>query len=334
MGFPADCHILSTVEASRLRDEPRAALTSVGNGAERIPGWGTLPEVCARLTVGAIVIAFPATPQLLRRLACAAGRRGCRFYVAPPSAREPAPETPPADPFSAHGLLEAPTEAVAGASTAAHPFGRRALDIVASLALMIVTLPIVLAAAAAIGVESRCAPFFVQTRVGRAGKTFRMFKLRTMQPESPPFARSPAAGDPGVTRVGRLLRTAGLDELPQLINILRGEMTLVGPRPEMPFIVAQYSALQRERLAVVPGLTGLWQLRGDRHAAIHDQIEYDMYYIAFRSASLDARLVAETVLFALRGCRRVLLSALSRSAAGHANPPSRHAPTSPVAPRD
>ena len=79
--------------------------------------------------------------------------------------------------------------------------------------------------------------------------------------------------------MGRLLRRTSLDELPQLLNVLRGDMSLVGPRPEMPFIVEQYSPLQRRRLAVKPGITGLWQLSGDRAFLIHENIEYDLYYL-------------------------------------------------------
>jgi hypothetical protein len=90
---------------------------------------------------------------------------------------------------------------------------------------------------------------------------------------------------------------SGLDELPQLINVFRGEMSLVGPRPEMPFIVDGYSPLERQRLRVKPGITGLWQLSADRHAEIHENIEYDLYYIDHRSLMMDALILLETVFF-------------------------------------
>ena len=148
--------------------------------------------------------------------------------------------------------------------------------------------------------------FFSQMRVGLNGQQFRMWKLRTMRSTAPAYARSPADRDANITRVGRVLRVTGLDELPQLLNVLRGEMSLVGPRPEMPFIVEQYTPLQRERLGAVPGITGLWQLGGGRSAPMHEQIEYDFFYIACRSLALDLRIVLQTALYALRGVSRAL----------------------------
>ena len=184
---------------------------------------------------------------------------------------------------------------------------RRAADVTIASIATIFLLPFAVAAAIAVCAESRGGSLFVQTRIGRFGRPFKLFKLRTMYRSAPEYARSPISGDPAVTRLGRFLRATGLDEVPQLINVLRGDMTLVGPRPEMPFIVEQYSSLQRSRLDVRPGLTGLWQLRGDRHSAIHDQIEYDLFYIAFRTPALDARLLAETAAFAVRGSVKALL---------------------------
>jgi lipopolysaccharide/colanic/teichoic acid biosynthesis glycosyltransferase len=98
--------------------------------------------------------------------------------------------------------------------------------------------------------------------------------------DAPKYSYSPGAGDdPRVTSIGRFLRHTGLDELPQLINVVLGQMSLVGPRPEMPFIVEQYTPLQRRRLAVKPGMTGLWQISADRAFLIHENPEYDLYYI-------------------------------------------------------
>jgi lipopolysaccharide/colanic/teichoic acid biosynthesis glycosyltransferase len=98
--------------------------------------------------------------------------------------------------------------------------------------------------------------------------------------DTPAYEFSPQTGfDSRITRIGRLLRRTCFDELPQLWNVLRGEMSLVGPRPEMPFIVDGYTPLQMKRLAVKPGLTGLWQLSGDRQCLIHENLEYDLYYL-------------------------------------------------------
>jgi lipopolysaccharide/colanic/teichoic acid biosynthesis glycosyltransferase len=107
--------------------------------------------------------------------------------------------------------------------------------------------------------------------------------------------------DPRITRVGRFLRKMSLDELPQLFNVIKGEMSLVGPRPEMPFIVATYNEIHRERLKMLPGITGLWQLSGDRKKAIHENMDYDIYYGGNMSFFLDVAILIETLIFAFRG---------------------------------
>ena len=101
--------------------------------------------------------------------------------------------------------------------------------------------------------------------------------------------------------MGRILRHTCIDELPQLLNVLRGEMSLVGPRPEMPFIVEQYEPVHRKRLAVKPGITGLWQLSADRMSPIHENISYDLYYVRHRSILMDVAILLHTLVFAFRG---------------------------------
>jgi lipopolysaccharide/colanic/teichoic acid biosynthesis glycosyltransferase len=123
-----------------------------------------------------------------------------------------------------------------------------------------------------------------------------------MYRDAPTYGYSPRAGeDPRITGIGRFLRRTSLDELPQLINVFRGQMSLVGPRPEMPFIVQQYTAWQRQRLAVKPGITGLWQLSADRAFLIHENMEYDLYYTRHRSLFMDVAILLHTFLFAARG---------------------------------
>ena len=127
--------------------------------------------------------------------------------------------------------------------------------------------------------NSRGPVLFRQERVGRQGQLFTMYKFRSMYVEAPQYGYSPTAErDPRITPVGRLLRRTSLDEIPQLINVVLGQMSLVGPRPEMPFIVEQYTHLQQQRLAVKPGITGLWQISADRKFLIHKNLEYDLYY--------------------------------------------------------
>jgi len=118
----------------------------------------------------------------------------------------------------------------------------------------------------------------------------------------PQYEFSPQSpNDPRITRVGRFLRRTSLDELPQLLNVLQGSMSLVGPRPEMPFIVESYSDKHRQRLCIKPGLTGLWQLSGDRAFLIHENLEYDLYYIQNRNVFMDLAILLHTSIFATRG---------------------------------
>ena len=179
---------------------------------------------------------------------------------------------------------------------------KRVCDVLASLVLMVIGLPIFLLLAVAIKVDSRGPMLFRQERVGQDGKLFRMYKFRTMGTTAPSYAYSPlASNDPRITRLGKLLRRTSLDEVPQLLNVLQGSMSLVGPRPEMPFIVEQYTERHRQRLQVRPGLTGLWQLSGDRAFLIHENIEYDLYYIQHRNLFMDLAILLHTIIFATRG---------------------------------
>lgn len=179
---------------------------------------------------------------------------------------------------------------------------KRLFDYVVSLCLLVLGSPIFLTLSVLIKIDSKGPVLFRQDRVGRDGRVFRMYKFRTMQTTAPAYDFSPReSSDPRITPIGRFLRRSSLDELPQLINVLRGEMSLVGPRPEMPFIVDKYNAHHRRRLEVTPGLTGLWQLSGDRRFMIHENIEYDLYYIQNRNFFMDLALLLHTSLFAMRG---------------------------------
>ena len=175
-------------------------------------------------------------------------------------------------------------------------------DSAAAIALTVLFIPLLLLIALAIRLESPGPVFFRQIRVGKNGRQFKLYKFRSMHVTAPQYAVSPTeAADPRITRVGRFLRRTSLDELPQLINVLKGDMSLVGPRPEMPFITEQYTAVHRQRLRVMPGITGLWQLSADRAFQIHENIQYDLYYIRNRSFFMDFAILLHTVLFAMKG---------------------------------
>lgn len=179
---------------------------------------------------------------------------------------------------------------------------KRAMDVALSLVSLLVVSPVLAAAALAVRYSSPGPVIFRQRRVGYKGRPFHMYKFRTMRVDSPEYACSPTCGtDPRITRVGRILRHTCIDELPQLLNVLRGEMSLVGPRPEMPFIVDGYEPEHRKRLAVKPGITGLWQLSADRMSPIHENISYDLYYVRHRSFLMDAAILLHTLVFAFRG---------------------------------
>ena len=180
---------------------------------------------------------------------------------------------------------------------------RRAFDLLISLTATIVTAPVVVLLAAAIALESRGHPIYTQTRVGRDGRTFAIYKLRTMVSGAEFIGAGLAIqeGDERITALGRFLRRYSLDELPNLWNVLRGEMSIVGPRPTLQVQVEQYSERQRGRLAVKPGITGWAQVNGRASLPWSERIELDLWYVEHRSLALDARILARTLVMVLTG---------------------------------
>lgn len=174
---------------------------------------------------------------------------------------------------------------------------RRLFDVVVAGAAMILTGPVVLAAMAAIRIESPGHPIYRQRRVGRHGREFDVLKLRTMVhgAEGMGAGMAVAEGDPRITRVGAFLRRTSIDELPNLVNVLRGDMAIVGPRPTIPVQVAQYTERQRGRLAVKPGITGWAQVQGRASLPWSQRIELDLWYIEHRSWRLDLEILKRTV---------------------------------------
>jgi lipopolysaccharide/colanic/teichoic acid biosynthesis glycosyltransferase len=180
---------------------------------------------------------------------------------------------------------------------------RRAIDIVVSAVLLLLSAPVMIAALLAIRLTSRGAAIFRQRRSGLHGVQFDMLKLRTMVDGAEHIGAGLAvnANDSRITRVGAFLRRTSLDELPNLLNVLRGEMTLVGPRPTLPAQVAQYTARQHGRLSVKPGITGWAQVNGRASLPWSERIELDLYYIEHRSLLLDLRILARTPTLVLGG---------------------------------
>jgi lipopolysaccharide/colanic/teichoic acid biosynthesis glycosyltransferase len=173
----------------------------------------------------------------------------------------------------------------------------RALDLVVASLVLAITSPLLAVAALLIKLESRGPVFYRQRRVGRDGQPFDLWKLRTMVPgaESMGAGIYVVEGDPRITRVGRRLRRFSLDELPNLVNVLRGEMAIVGPRPTVQEQVDRYTERQRRRLDVKPGITGWAQVNGRTSLPWPERIELDVWYVEHRSLRLDLRILVKTV---------------------------------------
>ena len=180
---------------------------------------------------------------------------------------------------------------------------RRAFDIVVAGAALLFFSPVLLLAMLAIRLESPGSPIYRQRRVGLGGEEFDVLKLRTMVTGAEHIGAGMAIdeGDTRITRVGGFLRRTSLDEIPNLINILRGDMAVIGPRPTIPIQVAQYTDRQRGRLAVKPGLTGWAQVNGRAALPWPDRIELDLWYIEHRSWKLDFQILLRTARMVLSG---------------------------------
>ncbi len=192
-------------------------------------------------------------------------------------------------------------------------YGKRALDLLAAAAAIILLFPVFLLTALAIKLDTPGPVFYRSTRVGRGGRTFTFYKLRSMihgaehhrhriahlnEVSGPVFK---IARDPRITRVGRFLRRTSMDELPQFWNVLVGDMTLVGPRPPLPDEVEKYEPWQLRRLSVRPGITCLWQISGRSRLGFDEWMRLDMEYIERRSLGLDLKILAQTIPAVLSG---------------------------------
>jgi len=179
----------------------------------------------------------------------------------------------------------------------------RAFDVALATAGLVLGAPLMLAAAIAIRLESPGSPIYRQRRVGLHGRPFELYKLRTMVAgaEYTGAGITVDQGDARITRVGALLRGTSLDELPNLVNVVRGELAIVGPRPTIQAQVDQYSEHQRRRLEVRPGITGWAQVQGRASLPWHERIELDVWYVDNRSAVLDLRIILRTIRLILRG---------------------------------
>jgi lipopolysaccharide/colanic/teichoic acid biosynthesis glycosyltransferase len=180
---------------------------------------------------------------------------------------------------------------------------RRAMDVAGALLGLLLASPLLAFAAVAIRLGSPGHAIYRQRRVGRRGAPFDLYKLRTMVSGAERMGAGLAvdAGDERITRIGALLRRTSLDELPNLVNVLRGEMSLIGPRPTVQVQVDRYTDRQRGRLLARPGITGWAQVNGRASLPWHERIDLDLWYIEHASLALDLRILAATVRMALTG---------------------------------
>ena len=197
---------------------------------------------------------------------------------------------------------------------------KRFLDVTIAVLALVLLSPILAGIAVAIRLDSSGPALFKQTRIGRGGSKFEILKFRTMVDAADEslhaefvkaLMRQESAadtvhktfklnGDPRLTRVGRFLRTTSLDEIPQLVNVLRGEMSLVGPRPDVPYAVEEYEPRHWRRFDVLPGITGLWQVSGRSELSPIEMLELDLRYVESYSLLLDCKILARTIPTVLR----------------------------------
>lgn len=201
----------------------------------------------------------------------------------------------------AHGRPFVPAE---GNRRPAYRFAKRVIDVLGAGALLVVLSPLLLVLLVVLAVTTRGRPIFCQRRIGYRGRPFTMFKFRTMRPDAERVRHLVAneqsgpvfknRRDPRVTRIGRFLRKTSLDETPQLVNVLLGQMSLVGPRPPIGDEVARYEPWQRRRLAVKPGLTCLWQVSGRSEISFEDWVRMDIWYVRNQGLATDLKLLLRT----------------------------------------
>ena len=178
---------------------------------------------------------------------------------------------------------------------------KRVLDILIAIAVMVILSPVIVTIWIAIKLSSKGPAIFKQERAGKNSKPFVFYKFRTMKPDVEPFGPSPKSGqDPRLTKVGKFLREYSLDELPQLFNILKGNMSIVGPRPLYISQIPEWNERKKKRLLVKPGLTGLAQIKGRAELTREEKLEFDVKYVETASLLTDIRIILATVAYVFK----------------------------------
>ena len=201
-------------------------------------------------------------------------------------------------------VAQEPASAIGFAPAKSHLLFKRSFDFLVSALLLILLAPVFAAITVLIRADSPGSTIFRQNRIGKDARVFTIYKFRTMVSDAPAYSYKVAIGDARITRVGAWLRRSGLDELPQLWNVLRGDMSLIGPRPELPFIVEQHQGWDHPRFSVRPGITGWWQIHHRNDVPMHLDLEYDNYYLEHLSWALDWMIARTTVGLIVKGVFR------------------------------
>lgn len=196
------------------------------------------------------------------------------------------------------------TETAKNISELLYFFLKRIIDIIFSAVILFALSPLFIIIPILIVLTSTGPAIIKQRRAGMDGKVFHLYKFRSMKGDVA-YAYSPTTNnDKRITRIGKFLRKTGIDEIPQFINVIKGEMSIVGPRPEMEFIVEKYNDLEKMRLSVKPGITGLWQIKASRKKLIHENLDFDLRYIENKSLQLDFAIMLETALFMIKSINK------------------------------
>jgi exopolysaccharide biosynthesis polyprenyl glycosylphosphotransferase len=309
--------VIGVVENGRID----AGVPEEFEGVPVVAGVEQLAETIRETRANEVIITDPKiSGDLLFDVMMRVGRnRGVEFRIAP-SLFNFLPRKTEIDQIGALPMIQLFREPLSGAARVT----KRGFDIAVSLAALVLLSPLWLVIAALIKLDSKGGVFYRQERVGMDGRVFLFLKFRTMRADSDDsvhrdYQRKLIAGrpdtnlgddarpvyklrdDPRVTRTGRVLRRLSLDELPQLLNVLRGEMSLVGPRPPIPYEVEAYELWHRKRLDVKPGLTGLWQVSGRNRLSFDEMVRLDLFYIENWSPLLDLKIILRTLPVMLRG---------------------------------
>ena len=296
----------SGYEVSGFADDDVTKLGTHLNGCPVLGTVDKLPELVARHGPDEVIIALPMRAHtLLRNSVLALERTDVRIRVVP-DVFDLMPGRTMAEDTWGIPMISVRAPEIMGFDRVT----KRVFDILFGSVSLIVMAPVMAVSALAIWIESGRPVIFAQRRVGENGRLFTMYKFRTMVPNAEPEVEGSRqrganmykpANDSRVTRTGRFQRRTSLDELPQLWNVLRGEMSLVGPRPELPWVVDQYESWQRQRLSVLPGMTGWWQVNGRSDLPLVENVEYDLFYIQNYSPLLDISILLRTLWVVARG---------------------------------